>query len=76
MGNDNSDKTAMIGLDQETINRELQKAKEQPACLIMIRGHDQGHRYFIDKDEILIGRDPASCDFYIPDPLISRAFAK
>ena len=34
----NSDRTALLGFDQETINRELQKAKEQPACLILIRG--------------------------------------
>jgi two-component system cell cycle response regulator len=75
MASDNSDKTAMIGLDQETINRELQKAKESPACLILIRGTPQGHRYFIEKDEMIIGRDP-SADISISDPLISRKHAK
>ena len=67
MANENSDKTAMIGLDQETINRELQKAKESPACLILIRGTPAGHRYFIEKDEMVIGRDP-SADISISDP--------
>lgn len=75
MSNDNADKTAMIGLDQETINRELQKAKESPACLILIRGTPTGHRYFIEKDEMIIGRDPSS-DISISDPLISRKHAK
>ena len=72
---ENSDKTAVLSFDQETLNRELQKAKEQPACLILIRGTPQGHRYFIDKDEMIIGRDPAA-DIAINDPLISRKHAK
>ncbi len=73
--NSNSDKTAILGLDQETINRELQKAKEQPACLILIRGTPQGHRYFITQDEMIIGRDP-SADISIADQSISRKHAK
>lgn len=75
-GDDNkADKTALLGLDQETINRELQKAKEQPACLILIRGTPQGHRYFITQDEMIIGRDPAA-DISIADQSISRKHAK
>ena len=70
-----SDKTEILGLNQETINRELQKAKEQPACLILIRGTPQGHRYFISNDEMIIGRDPAA-DISIPDQSISRKHAK
>lgn len=73
--NSNSDRTAILGLDQETINRELQKAKEQPACLILIRGNPQGHRFFITKDEMIIGRE-ASADISIPDQSISRKHAK
>lgn len=73
--NDNSDKTAVIGVDQETLNRELQKAKEQPACLILIRGTPQGHRYLINQDEMVIGRDPAAA-ICIPDPGISRKHCK
>jgi diguanylate cyclase (GGDEF)-like protein len=72
---DQQDRTAILGLDQETINRELQKAKEQPACLILIRGTPQGHRFFITKDEMIIGRDP-SADISITDPSISRRHAR
>lgn len=69
------DRTAILGVDQETINRELQKAKEQPACLILIRGTPQGHRYFITQDEMIIGRDPTS-DISISDPSVSKKHAK
>ncbi len=72
---DSSDRTAILGFDQETINRELQKAKEQPACLILIRGTPQGHRYFITADDMIIGRDPTA-DISIPDSSISRKHAK
>ncbi|MBC7397141.1 MAG: GGDEF domain-containing protein [Bdellovibrionales bacterium] len=72
---DSSDRTAILGFDQETINRELQKAKEQPACLILIRGTPQGHRYFITADEMIIGRDPTA-DISIPDSSVSRKHAK
>jgi diguanylate cyclase (GGDEF)-like protein len=75
MASDNSDKTAMIGLDQETINRELKKAQESPDCFVLIRGTPQGHSYFMEKDEMIIGRD-ASADISITDPLISRKHAK
>jgi two-component system cell cycle response regulator len=72
---DSKDRTAILGFDQETINRELQKAKEQPACLILIKGTPQGHRYFITADEMVIGRDPAA-DISIPDNSISRKHAR
>jgi len=72
---DPKERTAILGLDQETINRELQKAKEQPACLILIRGNPQGHRYFITVDEMIIGRDP-SANISIADPSISRKHAR
>ncbi len=73
--NENKDRTAILGLDQETINRELQKAKEQPACLILIRGTPQGHRFFITGDQMIIGRDPAA-DISILDTSISRKHAR
>jgi len=72
---DTKDRTAILGLDQETINRELQKAKEQPACLILIRGTPQGHRFFITEDQMVIGRDP-SADLCIADQSISRKHAR
>jgi two-component system cell cycle response regulator len=75
MADNNSDKTAMIGLDQETINRELQKAKESPDCFVIVRGNPMGHRFFLEKEESIIGRDP-SADISIPDQLVSRKHAK
>ena len=65
----------MIGLDQETINRELQKAKESPDCFVIVRGNPMGHRFFLEKDESIIGRDP-SADISIADQLVSRKHAK
>jgi two-component system cell cycle response regulator len=72
---DSKDRTTTLVLDQETINRELQKAKEQPACLILIRGTPQGHRFFITEDQMTIGRDP-SADLCIADQSISRKHAR
>jgi len=72
---DSKDRTAILGFDQETINREIQKAKEQPACLILIRGTPQGHRFFITQDQMVIGRDP-SADLCIADQSISRRHAQ
>jgi diguanylate cyclase (GGDEF)-like protein len=69
------DKTAVIHGDQETLKRELQKAKEQEACLIIIRGTPQGHRFFITMDQMIIGRDPAA-DIVVADQSISRSHAK
>ena len=72
---DATDKTAIIQGDQATINRELQKAKEQEACFIMIRGTPQGHRYFLTQPEMSMGRDHTA-DISITDPNVSRKHAK
>jgi two-component system cell cycle response regulator len=73
--NDGGDKTAVLHGDQETLNKELAKAKEQEACLIIIRGTPQGHRFFITQDEMTVGRDP-SADISVSDQSISRKHAK
>ncbi|MGK5083367.1 GGDEF domain-containing protein [Bdellovibrionota bacterium FG-1] len=72
---DGSEKTAVLQGDQETLRKELDKAKEQEACLIIIRGSPQGHRFFVTQDEMIIGRDP-SADISVADPSISRKHAK
>ena len=74
---DNSDneKTAVLQGVQETLNKELQKAKEQEACLIIIRGTPQGHRLFLTQNEMTIGRD-SSADITVNDISISRKHAK
>jgi len=70
-----SEKTTVLQGDQDTLKKELQKAKEQEACLIIIRGSPQGHRFFLTEPEMIIGRDP-SADISVSDPGISRKHAK
>jgi diguanylate cyclase (GGDEF)-like protein len=69
------EKTAVLHGDQETLKKELAKAKEQEACLIIIRGTPQGHRFFVTQDEMTIGRDPAA-DISVSDQSISRKHAR
>src|SRR5690242_17020256 len=74
--NDNSsDKTTVLSGDAATLAKELQKAKEQEACLIIIRGTPQGHRFFLTADEMILGRDSAA-DITLNDQSISRKHAK
>jgi diguanylate cyclase (GGDEF)-like protein len=72
---DSGDKTTVIQGDQETLRKEMAKAKEQEACLIIIRGTPQGHRFFLTQPEMTIGRDPAA-DITVSDQSISRKHAK
>jgi len=72
---DDDERTKVLSADQITLNQEIQKAKEQDACLIIIRGSPQGHRYFLTVPEVVIGRDPAA-DISIVDQGISRKHAK
>jgi diguanylate cyclase (GGDEF)-like protein len=72
---DSDSKTTVIIGDQGTLNKELQKAKEQDACLIIIRGTPQGHRFFLTNNEMTIGRDP-SAEISISDQSVSRKHAK
>jgi diguanylate cyclase (GGDEF)-like protein len=73
--NDETDSTKVLSSDQETMKKELATAKEQEACLIIIRGTPQGHRFFITENEMVLGRDP-SADIAILDQSISRKHAK
>jgi len=72
---DATDKTAVIQGDAETLLKELQKAKEQDACLIIIRGKPQGHRFFLNQAELTLGRDPTA-EITLTDQGISRKHAK
>jgi diguanylate cyclase (GGDEF)-like protein len=69
------ERTAQLQGDSPTLAQEIEKAKEQEACLIIIRGKPQGHRFFLTRDEMIIGRDPAA-DIYLADDGISRRHAK
>lgn len=72
---DSGDTTKVLSNDQATLNAELAKAKEQDACLIIIRGAPQGHRFFLTQNEMTIGRDPTA-DVTINDANVSRKHAK
>jgi diguanylate cyclase (GGDEF)-like protein len=72
---DNSDKTMVLSGDQNTLKKELQKAKEQEACLIIIRGQPQGSRFFLTQNEMTLGRD-ATADITVADQGISRKHGK
>ena len=69
-----TDKTTVIQGEQSTLNAELQKAREQEGCLIIIRGAPQGSRFFLTQPEMSIGRDPVA-DISIGDQSISRKHA-
>ena len=69
------ERTATLRGDGQTLAQEIQRAKEQEACLIIIRGKLQGHRFFLTRDEMIIGRDPAA-EIYVTDEGISRRHAK
>ncbi len=70
-----TDKTNVLLDSQNTLLKELEKAKEQEACLIMIRGNPQGHRFFLNQKEMLIGREPTA-EICISDQGISRRHAQ
>lgn len=70
-----SEKTTVLSSDQLTLKNDLKKASEQEACLIIIRGTPQGHRFFLTQAEMIIGRDP-NADISVSDSSISRKHAK
>lgn len=72
---DSGDKTTVLEGDPETLRKELEKAKEQDACLIVIHGKPKGHRFFLTQSEMIIGRDPTA-DLCVPDQSISRKHAR
>jgi two-component system cell cycle response regulator len=64
----------MMKGDPETIRQERERAAQQPACLIVVRGTPQGHRYFLTQDQMVIGRDPTA-DIVVQDANVSRKHA-
>ncbi|HTL11010.1 MAG TPA: GGDEF domain-containing protein, partial [Bdellovibrionota bacterium] len=54
---------------------ELERAKQAEACLILVRGTPQGHKYELSHPEMTLGRDP-SADICIADQSISKKHAK
>ncbi len=74
-GDKNTDKTTVLSGDQATLKKDLQKAQKAEACLIIVRGAPQGHRFFVTMDEMVIGRDP-SVEISVADQGVSRKHAK
>lgn len=72
---DDSEKTTVLKVDQSTLAAEMKKAKDEQACLILIRGTPQGQRFFLTKSDMIIGRD-ASADIVVSDASISRKHAR
>lgn len=70
-----TDKTTVLSEEGETLRREIQRAREQEACLIIIRGKPQGNRFFLTQDEMIIGRDP-TVEIPLADMSISRRHAQ
>ena len=69
------EKTLQFEGDPATLLQEIRRAKDQDACLIIIRGKPQGHRHFLARDEMIIGRDPAA-EVCVADEAASRKHAK
>ena len=69
------DKTEVLHGDPSTLHAELLKAKEQQACLIIIRGTPQGYRFFLTQDEMVLGREPDT-DICVADQGVSRRHAQ
>jgi len=71
-----SERTTVIGGDQhEALRRDVERARELGACLIVIRGAQQGQRFLINREELFIGRDPGA-DIRIQETSISRRHAR
>lgn len=56
---------------QDTLLSELRKASDCEACLIVVRGEQQGKRYELKTASMSLGRDSSS-DIVINDPKVSR----
>ena len=65
-------KTVMIG-EQSTLKAQMSKAKKGDACLMVVYGNPSGHRYMINKPEMVLGRD--AVDIRLPDQTVSRKHA-
>ena len=69
---DQNEKTKVLSGESETLKKEMERAGE--ACLIIIRGNPQGHRFFVSQAQMVIGRE-ATCDIPLADNGISRKHA-
>ena len=66
--------TVIINEHSKTLKTALSKAKESEACLLVVHGQPQGHRFFIKEKEMVIGRD-VGVKIRLPDQSVSRKHA-
>ncbi len=73
---ENSDATTLVNRQDLQIlkEKELELAKNVGACLMIVRGTPQGHRFMLNATEMTIGRDP-TVEISISDSKISRKHA-
>lgn len=72
---DENEETKTLTVDSDTLKVELEKAKHQEACLIVIRGSPQGKRFELNKEKMTIGRD-LNIDVTVNDSNVSRKHAE
>jgi diguanylate cyclase (GGDEF)-like protein len=72
MDNDNA---TLVAGGRDILISELKKASDSPACLIVVRGTQQGKRYELASASLSLGRDDTS-DIVIDDPKVSRKQAQ
>lgn len=70
-----ADPSKTLQMARDALSLERERAKDQPACLIVIRGDPQGRRYTLTKPSTVIGRD-ATADIVINDGNVSRRHAE
>lgn len=64
------DLTLLSG-DQDELISELRNASDCEACLIVVRGQQQGKRFELSAPTMTLGRE-TSCDIVLDDPRVSR----
>ncbi|MBV5299259.1 MAG: diguanylate cyclase [Rhodoferax sp.] len=65
------DKTTLLANLQDTLISTIKRASNNPACLIVVRGPQQGKRFELSGASMSLGRD-AAADILIDDPKVSR----
>ncbi len=66
-----------VALNPVTESEAVAQPSPPPlACLTVISGPDQGHRFEIFRDEIIIGRHPTQADILLSDPTVSALHAR
>lgn len=75
VASDSDEKTKVLSGDSDTLKTEKEKAKDQEACLIVVRGTPQAKRFMLTEDSMFIGRD-ASAQITVNDQNVSRKHAE